>query len=54
MQLKTDEVDKALNITENMTNSLSELHFLPFFRMFLKKIFSKHSERLVPEKCAFG
>ena len=31
MQLKTDEVDKALNITENMTNFLSELHFLPFF-----------------------
>ena len=31
MQLKKDEVDKALNITENMTNFLPELHFLPFF-----------------------
>ena len=31
MQLETDEVGKALNITETMTNFLPELHFLPFF-----------------------
>ena len=67
MLLKTDEAEEALNITENKMNSITDIFFLKycldlgllhvsfwkFFSEYLKKN-SKHSEGLVPEKCAFG
>ena len=31
MLLKTDEVDEALNITENKTNSITEIFFLKYY-----------------------
>ena len=31
MLLKTDEVDEALNITENKTNSITDIFFLKYY-----------------------
>lgn len=68
MLLKTDEADEGLKITENKTISITYIFLLKycldlgllhlpswkfFSENFLKK-FSKHSERIVPEKKAFG
>ena len=63
MLLKTDEADEALSITENKMNFITDIFFLKycldssllhFFVSISKRKFPKHSERLVPEKCAFG
>ena len=68
MLLKTDEAYEAHNITGNKTDfityifflnyclDLGLLHCLPenFFLNIHKRKFSKDSERLVPQRCAFG
>ena len=68
MLLKTDNAYEAHNITENETDFITYIFFLKhcldlglyiclpenFFLNIHKTKFSKDSQRLVPEKCAFG
>ena len=63
MLLKTVEADEALSITENKTNSITDIFFLKFcldlgllhlsswksFSENFYKKFSKNSERLLPD-----
>ena len=64
MLLKTEEVNKAFSVTENKTNSITDIFFLKyyldlgllhlssweFFFIISKKNCSKHFERLVLEE----